>query len=68
MRQPSLYSHFASKNAIYDGMFEQAWPTFLDAGENGPAMALDAIDFCRAVARRPATIALGELMNTGVPF
>jgi hypothetical protein len=54
--------------AIYDGMFEQAWRTFLDAGENGPAMALDAIDFNRAVARRPATIALGELMNTEVPF
>src|SRR3984957_17644308 len=30
MQQPSLYSHFASKNAIYDGMFEQAWQTFLD--------------------------------------
>jgi AcrR family transcriptional regulator len=30
MQQPSLYSHFASKNAIYDGMFEQAWRTFLD--------------------------------------
>jgi uncharacterized protein (TIGR03083 family) len=38
------------------------------AGENGPAMTLDAIDFCRAVARRPATITLGELMNTEVPF
>ncbi len=25
MRAPSLYSHFASKNAIYDTMFEQAW-------------------------------------------
>jgi AcrR family transcriptional regulator len=30
MQQPSLYSHFASKSAIYDGMFEQAWRTFLD--------------------------------------
>jgi AcrR family transcriptional regulator len=30
MRQPSLYSHFASKNDIYDGMFEQAWRTLLD--------------------------------------
>ena len=30
MQQPSLYSHFASKNAIYDGMFEQAWRSFLD--------------------------------------
>ena len=25
MRAPSLYSHFASKNAIYDAMFGDAW-------------------------------------------
>ncbi|MGW0323665.1 TetR/AcrR family transcriptional regulator [Nocardia sp. NPDC003183] len=25
MRAPSLYSHYGSKNAIYDAMFEQAW-------------------------------------------
>ena len=25
MRAPSLYTHFASKNAIYDAMFGQAW-------------------------------------------
>jgi AcrR family transcriptional regulator len=25
MRSPSLYSHFDSKNAIYDAMFTQAW-------------------------------------------
>jgi AcrR family transcriptional regulator len=25
MQPPSLYSHFASKNAIYDAMFAQAW-------------------------------------------
>jgi AcrR family transcriptional regulator len=30
MQQPSLYSHFASKNAIYDAMFEQAWRDFLE--------------------------------------
>jgi len=29
MQQPSLYSHFASKHAIYDAMFEQAWRDFL---------------------------------------
>ena len=29
MQQPSLYSHFASKQAIYDAMFEQAWQAFL---------------------------------------
>jgi AcrR family transcriptional regulator len=28
MRPPSLYSHFASKNAIYDAMFGQAWREF----------------------------------------
>ena len=30
MRPPSLYSHFASKNAIYDAMYGQAWQTYLD--------------------------------------
>jgi AcrR family transcriptional regulator len=29
MRAPSLYSHFESKNAIYDAMFGQAWSEFL---------------------------------------
>lgn len=30
MRSPSLYSHFESKNAIYDAMFGEAWALFLD--------------------------------------
>jgi AcrR family transcriptional regulator len=29
MRTPSLYSHFDSKNAIYDAMYGQAWRDFL---------------------------------------
>ncbi len=29
MRSPSLYSHFESKNAIYDAMFGQAWSEYL---------------------------------------
>jgi AcrR family transcriptional regulator len=29
MRAPSLYSHFASKNAIYDAMFADAWTEYL---------------------------------------
>ena len=33
MRAPSLYSYFASKNAIYDAMFEQAWTGYLAALE-----------------------------------
>ncbi|CUR55551.1 putative TetR family transcriptional regulator [metagenome] len=28
MRAPSLYSHFASKHAIYDAMFGQAWADY----------------------------------------
>ena len=30
MRSPSLYSHFDSKNAIYDAMFAQAWGELRD--------------------------------------
>lgn len=30
MRPPSLYSHFASKNAIYDAMFGEAWAGCLE--------------------------------------
>ncbi|WP_045317179.1 TetR/AcrR family transcriptional regulator [Lentzea aerocolonigenes] len=33
MRSPSLYSHFDSKNAIYDAMFQQAWTVFLAKAE-----------------------------------
>ena len=34
MQQPSLYSHFASKQAIYDAMFRQAWQAYLDHVRN----------------------------------
>jgi hypothetical protein len=37
-------------------------------GANGPVLTLDAVDFCRAVARRPASVTLDELMNTEIPF
>jgi AcrR family transcriptional regulator len=30
MRAPSLYTHFSSKNAIYDAMFGDAWAQFLE--------------------------------------
>ena len=37
MQAPSLYSHFSSKNAIYDAMFGEAWSEYeqLDADEHG---------------------------------
>jgi AcrR family transcriptional regulator len=39
MQQPSLYSHFASKQAIYDAMFQQAWEVFLEyARDNVPRL------------------------------
>jgi AcrR family transcriptional regulator len=31
MRAPSLYSHFESKNAIYDAMFAESWRALTDA-------------------------------------
>lgn len=34
MRAPSLYTHFASKNAIYDAMFGQAWTDCLAVFES----------------------------------
>ncbi len=33
MRAPSLYSHFDSKNAIYDAMFGQAWAEYDELAE-----------------------------------
>ena len=38
------------------------------AGANGPNWTLDAVDFCRAVSRRPASITLDELLNAEVPY
>ena len=41
MQPPSLYSHFASKNAIYDAMFAQAWQAYLESARTS-ARALPA--------------------------
>jgi AcrR family transcriptional regulator len=37
MRAPSLYTHFASKHAIYDAMFGDAWTQFLDVVKDAAA-------------------------------
>jgi len=39
MRSPSLYSHFDSKNAIYDAMFAQAWCELCDVFDAMPQPA-----------------------------
>ena len=38
MQPPSLYSHFASKNDIYDAMFAQAWDTYYEAAQRSVAL------------------------------
>jgi AcrR family transcriptional regulator len=72
MRAPSLYGHFASKHAIYDAMFEQAWsdyeatiPALEDALPSHPRTAVRAIgahfyDFTAA------DLARHQLMNQSV--
>ena len=52
MQQPSLYSHFASKQAIYDAMFKQAWQIYLDDARS----AADALP----AEPRPRLIAMAE--------
>jgi AcrR family transcriptional regulator len=46
MRSPSLYSHFESKNAIYDAMFAQAWSELcavFDGADRGPSAPRKAL-------------------------
>jgi AcrR family transcriptional regulator len=50
MRSPSLYSHFDSKNAIYDAMFGQAWTLYLAEMRERPLPA----------APREALLAIAE--------
>jgi AcrR family transcriptional regulator len=51
MRSPSLYSHFDSKNAIYDAMFAQAWGELCDVFDAMP----------RPAAHRWAMLAQAEM-------
>jgi AcrR family transcriptional regulator len=69
MQPPSLYTHFESKNAVFDAMFEQAWTEYRDLMEEldrriptQPRRALQAIAhtfFDYAVA----DLARHQLMN-----
>jgi AcrR family transcriptional regulator len=53
MRPPSLYTHFASKNAIYDAMFGDAWARY---GEYSEAAAADEPATSRAAMRYYARV------------
>jgi AcrR family transcriptional regulator len=67
MRSPSLYSHFDSKNAIYDAMFAEAWGELSDvfdalpppAAGRGALLAVAETFFDFAVA----DLARYQLMN-----
>jgi len=51
MRAPSLYTHFASKHAIYDAMFADAWTQYLEAYDGASAPGSGS---ARALLRRGA--------------
>lgn len=74
MRSPSLYTHFASKNAIYDAMFGQAWSEYLqvcrDLEPSIPKLARRALlamveTFVEFALADPARF---QLMNQRVVF
>lgn len=67
MRAPSLYSHFASKHAIYDAMFGDAWETYL-AHVDGIDLPSSPRRLLRVIARdffdfAMADLARHQLMN-----
>jgi AcrR family transcriptional regulator len=62
MKPPSLYSHFASKNAIYDAMFEQAWSTFHTVlTESVPSFPTDPRGRLLALSKTYFDFAVGDL-------
>ena len=69
MQSPSLYSHFASKNAIFDAMFGQAWDRYLricqDQDDRLPTQPRKAILFMLQtfVDYAVADLARFQLMN-----
>jgi AcrR family transcriptional regulator len=72
MRPPSLYGHFASKHAIYDAMFEQAWsdyeatiPGLEDALPPHPRTAMRVIS-AHFYGFTAADLARHQLMNQSV--
>ena len=60
MQQPSLYSHFASKQAIYDAMFQQAWQACLEADPTCEEAASSLMRLHAAHNRRPQALAVYE--------
>jgi AcrR family transcriptional regulator len=72
MRSPSLYTHFESKNAIYDAMFGEAWADYLaiieDLDDQLPAAPRKALLFMLStfVDFAAANLPRFQLMNQRV--
>jgi AcrR family transcriptional regulator len=60
MRAPSLYSHFASKHAIYDAMFGQAWLAY-EAETDGADLPAQPRAVLRVIARMFFDFAVADL-------
>ena len=68
MRAPSLYTHFDSKNAIYDAMFADAWTHYLAVDATSEDRDLSARAYLRESAHSffdfaVADLARHQLMN-----
>jgi AcrR family transcriptional regulator len=62
MRAPSLYSHFASKHAIFDAMFGQAWAAYDRLSEDSAKRLPDEPrGVLREIARRYFDFATADL-------
>ncbi len=62
MQAPSLYSHFDSKNAIYDAMFAQAWQEYHTAAEaHIQALPREPRAALRSIARHFFDFAVADL-------
>ncbi len=75
-RQPALPRPVALRLAaaeydrcteLFRSLTPAQWATRTDRRQR-PELALDAIDFCRAISRRPASLTLDDLLNTEVPY
>lgn len=61
MRAPSLYSYFASKNAIYDAMFGQAWSDYLAVVDDvEPTLSADPRSALKQIARTFLDFAIAD--------
>jgi AcrR family transcriptional regulator len=67
LRQPSLYSYFASKNALYDAMFAQGYQQLLDA-VSGIELVGDPEQQLRQMARRFVALATEDMTRAQLLF